>query len=509
MLVHGLTVWKSEPPFPALVDEGCFNRGIRSSPLLSLFLSLQGCHLLLPFSPSTTASAPAYLCSAQIYRPLAGSSQEFTEEWRAYVYTIPALAPIECANKLNQYINTTLAPGLPWSVHNFSYTSVTLASGSSCSDAGVAPLFYGAPLGADLLWQNPPTQQAYAYVSLVDKNQVTDTAEPAVANASISLAEKTGLPDWSAGGTYVRGRQHARVLDFFLELVTPFPLGASKTVTRLYIKNSGTIIAEKDSPGTLYKIYSGRATLFFYAEGTVDGQSGTTSFCHKNEAVGSFTLYQGPPYAFFTLQLNLTPEVIGQNMLVKISLSKPSASPSSFSRHQPFVALADKTAKGPFARLAPAVLHDHDNDLSKVLWFENFEAANEKFLGVGNPLNVLFRSGPHEVTAVAYDNRGTYNSAAMTLGIPEQPYHLGSEMEISPPANPDGNRFLPAIAYNAIHNEYLVVWHNRWSGGNRDIYARRISETGASQPWFPVSTGSGDRVQPSVAFSATDQQYSW
>lgn len=472
-----------------------------------LFLSVQGCHLILPLSPASTPSNSPYICSAQIYRTLPLGSQEFSEEWRAPVYTISTLALAECSNKLNEYINTSLAPDFTWGFRNFTVTPLSAASGSNCSSAGVAPLLFGAPLGAELTWQNPPASQAYTYVQLVDKNQVTATAEPSVAKASIALAEKTGLPDWSAGGAYVRGKQHARVLDFFLELATPFALGSGKTVTKLRLKSSGTIIAEKDGPGTLYKIYSGRATLFFYAEGTVDGNSGTTSFCHKNEAVGSFTLYQGPPYAFFTLQLNLTPDIIGQNMLVKISLSKPTAAPSSFSKHQPFVVLANKTAKGPLARLAPDILLDHDNDLNRILWFEKFEAADEKFLGTGNPLKVLFRPGAHEITAVAYDNRGTYNSAAMALAVPEQPYRLGSEMKISPPADPDGDRYLPAIAYNAVHDEYLVVWHNRWAAGNRDIYARRISATGVLQPWFPVSTGSGDRVQPAVAFNAADQQY--
>lgn len=472
-----------------------------------LFLSLQGCHLLFPHHPPATPAAAAFLCSAQIYRPLPGSSLEFTEEWRAYVYTDAPSAAGQCQTDLNQYINTSLASGFPWAYRGLAVSPLTAEPGSNCSEVSVAPLLHGAPLGAEMVWQNPPASQAYTHVQLVDQNQVVSTAEPSVARASISVAEKSGLPDWSSGGTYIRGRQHARFLDFYLELATPFNLGAGKTVNKFYIKSSGTIIAEKDDPVALYKIYAGRATLYFYAEGTVDGNSGTTGFCHKNEAVGSFTLNQGPPWAYFTLNLNLTPDIIGQNMTVKIQLSKPTSAPSSFSQHQPFVALADKTVKGPLVSLTPDILLDHDNDLTKLLWFENFEGADENFLGEGNPLQVLFQPGPHELTAVAYDSRGTYNSAAMNLWIPAQPYQQGMEIQIPPFAIPEGDRFLPAIAYNSIQKEYLVVWHNRWPTLNWDISARRVNDRGQLQAWFPVSLGAGNRIQPAVAYSAVDQQY--
>jgi hypothetical protein len=49
--------------------------------------------------------------------------------------------------------------------------------------------------------------------------------------------------------------------------------------------------------------------------------------------------------------------------------------------------------------------------------------------------------------------------------------HLGGEIVVS---TLDNEQYLPSVAYNWKHDEYLVVWHNQW-GGNRDIYAQRIT----------------------------------
>ncbi|MGQ9627225.1 MAG: hypothetical protein ACUVV0_10030 [Anaerolineae bacterium] len=85
---------------------------------------------------------------------------------------------------------------------------------------------------------------------------------------------------------------------------------------------------------------------------------------------------------------------------------------------------------------------------------------------------------------------------------------LSAEVQISPPASPDtADRYLPAVAHNYRHNEYLVVWHNTWSGPHRDIYARRVSGAGQLLSWFAVSAGSNDRVQPAVAYNATNDEY--
>jgi hypothetical protein len=85
--------------------------------------------------------------------------------------------------------------------------------------------------------------------------------------------------------------------------------------------------------------------------------------------------------------------------------------------------------------------------------------------------------------------------------------HLGSELQISNPTSPECDRYKPAIAYNYRHDEYLVVWHNTWPSGHRDIYARRVTGSGQIRSWFAVSAGTNDRAQPAVAYNATTDEY--
>lgn len=77
------------------------------------------------------------------------------------------------------------------------------------------------------------------------------------------------------------------------------------------------------------------------------------------------------------------------------------------------------------------------------------------------------------------------------------------------PADPD-HRYNPAIAYNSLHDEYLVVWHNTWSGGNRDVYGQRVGPNGEFRgPWFAVSPAGPDvdSAEPAVAYDRLSDQY--
>ncbi|NUQ38834.1 MAG: hypothetical protein HUU23_13770 [Caldilineales bacterium] len=71
----------------------------------------------------------------------------------------------------------------------------------------------------------------------------------------------------------------------------------------------------------------------------------------------------------------------------------------------------------------------------------------------------------------------------------------------------NNEQYLPAVAYNSVHHEYLVVWHNKWGAGNRDIYAQRISDSGEVQNWIVVAAGGHDRAQPSVAYDPVRDRY--
>ena len=92
------------------------------------------------------------------------------------------------------------------------------------------------------------------------------------------------------------------------------------------------------------------------------------------------------------------------------------------------------------------------------------------------------------------------SSTALATSVP----HLGSEIIISALEN---EQHLPAVAYNWKHNEYLVVWHNTWGGGGHDIYAQRITSGGELKSWFAVTAGPNDRAQPSVAYDPVHDRY--
>jgi hypothetical protein len=114
---------------------------------------------------------------------------------------------------------------------------------------------------------------------------------------------------------------------------------------------------------------------------------------------------------------------------------------------------------------------------------------------------------------VASSSASPRRSEELGLNLAPAMYRLGTEVQISTPSTPiDANRHLPAVAHNYKHKEYLVVWHNEWPGGGRDIYGQRVSETGAKiGSWFCITTGAGgdleDRIQPALAYSVTDDEY--
>jgi hypothetical protein len=87
-------------------------------------------------------------------------------------------------------------------------------------------------------------------------------------------------------------------------------------------------------------------------------------------------------------------------------------------------------------------------------------------------------------------------------------YWLSPEVQLSPSPQCDtSDEHTPAVAYNYVQKEYLVVWDNEWPGGSRDIYARRVSDSGQILSWFSISTGTNNRLRPAVAYNATNGEY--
>lgn len=115
------------------------------------------------------------------------------------------------------------------------------------------------------------------------------------------------------------------------------------------------------------------------------------------------------------------------------------------------------------------------------------------FLIVGNKAKL--------VTAVTANPNTVFTTSSLPI--------ISSDITISAL---DNEQYLPAVAYNWKHDEYLVVWHNKW-GANRDIYAQRISGQGELKSWFavgptaPLTPYPNDRAQPSVAYDPVNDRY--
>ena len=83
--------------------------------------------------------------------------------------------------------------------------------------------------------------------------------------------------------------------------------------------------------------------------------------------------------------------------------------------------------------------------------------------------------------------------------------YLGSEITISAI---DNEQYAPSVAYNWKHHEYLVVWHDVWGIGTRDIRAARVSEQGQVLSEFTVyDHATRDSGQPSVDYDPVNDRY--
>lgn len=87
------------------------------------------------------------------------------------------------------------------------------------------------------------------------------------------------------------------------------------------------------------------------------------------------------------------------------------------------------------------------------------------------------------------DIRGKITSANMAM--------LSAEIEIV-----DNTHHQDDVALAAGPNEYLAIWEDGPNPGYRTVYGRRLSATGALQPYIPIANHSGEAcVEPAVAYS--------
>ncbi|MCX6033836.1 MAG: hypothetical protein NTV38_02495 [Chloroflexi bacterium] len=84
--------------------------------------------------------------------------------------------------------------------------------------------------------------------------------------------------------------------------------------------------------------------------------------------------------------------------------------------------------------------------------------------------------------------------------------HLSSEIVINAV---DNEKYLPSVAYNSKHQEYLVVWSTKWTIGTRDIRAQRVSAQGKllGSEFIVYENATKDSGQPSVAYDPVNDRY--
>jgi hypothetical protein len=82
---------------------------------------------------------------------------------------------------------------------------------------------------------------------------------------------------------------------------------------------------------------------------------------------------------------------------------------------------------------------------------------------------------------------------------------LGGDLAI---ATPGSYAWPPTIAWNSEANEFLVIWSDERSGSSFDIYGQRIGANGALLGNnFAIAVAANDQLEPSVAWIAVSNQY--
>ena len=70
------------------------------------------------------------------------------------------------------------------------------------------------------------------------------------------------------------------------------------------------------------------------------------------------------------------------------------------------------------------------------------------------------------------------------------------------------NSSRPSVAFNILHEEFLVVWQNVQAPNTRDVYARRVNMDGSLSTWFSVvSSVNETHWNPDVAFNHLRDEY--
>ena len=74
-------------------------------------------------------------------------------------------------------------------------------------------------------------------------------------------------------------------------------------------------------------------------------------------------------------------------------------------------------------------------------------------------------------------------------------------------ANEDAWKWSPDVAYDSNHDRYLVVWEVLWPSGHHSIYGRLVSASGQLSSEFVVFDDVYNSKQPAVAYDKIHDRY--
>jgi hypothetical protein len=94
---------------------------------------------------------------------------------------------------------------------------------------------------------------------------------------------------------------------------------------------------------------------------------------------------------------------------------------------------------------------------------------------------------------------------ALGSAVPATAQAVGAEIPIW--VDPAGS-YEPRVAFNVVHEEFLVVWYNVQGPNTWDVFARRVNLDGSLGTWFAVVSAAGElHGYPSVAFNPSRDEY--
>lgn len=91
-----------------------------------------------------------------------------------------------------------------------------------------------------------------------------------------------------------------------------------------------------------------------------------------------------------------------------------------------------------------------------------------------------------------------------TAGNMEPEVSHGPYLEL---ATDNSWKWSPSVAYSTLHDDYFVVWETILPGGHHAIYGRRVSPSGTLYPTLTIYDGVYDSLQPAVAYDPIHDRY--